>query len=156
MEIKGYPNYLIFRNGKILSKGFDKWHPPRFLKERLDSKGYPYVNLYHNKQNKKFRIHRLLMEHFVPNPNNYPVVDHIDRDRTNNKLSNLRWCSQSTNVINTGLRCDNKSGIKNITWDKNRNRYQFQIKRNGKKTFKRFKTLEEAIEFKSNFLNNLY
>lgn len=156
MEIKGYPNYLIFRNGKILSKGFDKWHPPRFLKPQIDSKGYPCLKLYHNKESKTQRIHRLLMEHFVPNPNNYEIIDHIDRDRTNNKLSNLRWCNQSTNVINASLRSDNNTGIKNINWDKSRNRYVFQIKRNGKKTAKRFKTLEEAIEFKSNFLKNLY
>ena len=154
MEITGYPNYLIFRNGAILSKGFDKWHPPRFLKPQIDTKGYLNVKLYCNKKSKSLRIHRLLMLHYTPNPENFDIIDHINRNRTDNRLSNLRWCNQSTNVLNAGLRSDNNTGIKNINWDKNRRKYVFQIKRNGKKTSKRFSTLEEAIVFKDIYLNN--
>jgi hypothetical protein len=46
------------------------------------------------------RIHRLLALTFLPNPENYPCVDHIDGDKLNNSLSNLRWCSYSTNIQN--------------------------------------------------------
>ena len=152
MEITRYPNYLLFRNGKVLTKGFNN-RKPKFLKPQIDSKGYPIYGLYNNEGGKKFRIHRLLMEHFVPNPNNYEVVDHIDRDRTNNKLSNLRWCSQSTNCLNSSIFSNNTSGIKNIHFNKSRNNYEFQKVIKGKKTFKRFKTLEEAVEFKSNCIN---
>ena len=147
MEIKGYPNYLIFRNGAVLSKGFDKCHKPKFLKLRIDSRGYKYVNLYFNKTRKHHRIHRLLMLHFVPNPNNYEIVDHIDRNRTNNKLSNLRWCNLSTNVSNGSLRSDNTSGIKNIRWDETRNKYTVQIRIQGIRYTKRFDTLDEAKEY---------
>ena len=79
------------------------------------------------------------------------LIDHIDQNKTNNHISNLRWCNKSENSINTGMRKDNKTGHKNISYDKNRNKYMFQIKRNGKKHMKRFKTLEEAIEYRDNY-----
>jgi hypothetical protein len=45
-------------------------------------------------------VHRLVAEAFIPNPNNYPTVDHIDRNRQNNKVTNLRWCTLSDNMKN--------------------------------------------------------
>lgn len=45
-------------------------------------------------------VHRLVAEAFIPNPNNYTDVDHIDGDRTNNNVSNLRWCTRSMNMLN--------------------------------------------------------
>lgn len=44
--------------------------------------------------------HRLVAEAFIPNPNNYPYIDHIDGNRTNNTASNLRWCTRSMNMLN--------------------------------------------------------
>lgn len=46
------------------------------------------------------RIHRLLALYFIPNPNNYNIVDHIDRNKTNNNLNNLRWVSTVENAKN--------------------------------------------------------
>lgn len=48
-----------------------------------------------------FTIHRLVALAFLPNPNNLPCVDHIDTDKTNNKVSNLRWCTHQENSLNT-------------------------------------------------------
>ena len=63
-------------------------------KVSIDPDGYRRVNIGHN----KLRLHRLVAEHFVPNPNNYDVVDHIDADKGNNKASNLEWVTQAENV----------------------------------------------------------
>lgn len=60
----------------------------------------PYLGVILSKNGKAYpkRIHRLVAQEFVPNPDNLPAVDHIDGDKTNNAASNLRWCSQKQNI----------------------------------------------------------
>ena len=53
------------------------------------------VDLYENNKGKKRTVHRLVAEAFIPNPDNKPTVDHIDGNRTNNSISNLRWATYS-------------------------------------------------------------
>lgn len=70
------------------------------------SDGYEYVTLRLNHKKRSFRVHRLVAEAFVPNPNNLPEVNHIDGNKTNNKSTNLEWCSHRDNIehaLNTGL-----------------------------------------------------
>jgi hypothetical protein len=63
---------------------------------------YKYVNLNSNKKYKLVRVHRLVAEAFIDNPEDLPMVDHIDRDKMNNHVSNLRWVDSSGNQKNTG------------------------------------------------------
>lgn len=62
---------------------------------------YKYVNLNSNKKYKLVRVHRLVAEAFIENPDNLPMVDHIDRDKMYNHVSNLRWVDSSGNQRNT-------------------------------------------------------
>ena len=71
------------------------------LKETLTGSGYYYVGLNRH----LFRKHRLIAKQFIPNPDNLPYVDHINRDKTDNHLSNLRWCTNSENALNKSSSC---------------------------------------------------
>lgn len=93
--IKGYENlYKINKKGEIWS-----CHYSKIMKPQIDD-GYHCVKL--KKENKPFkgRVHRLLALQYIDNPNNHPEVDHIDRNRQNNNLENLRWVSRIENMNN--------------------------------------------------------
>jgi len=77
------------RRGKILKIGLSKWGYPQYL----FSKGSLFPR-------KLMRIHRVVATAFIPNPNNLPQIDHINRDRADNRVSNLRWCTLKENMNN--------------------------------------------------------
>ena len=107
-DVVGYEGlYLVSNFGRIVSlprpintpKG-GKVSKLRILTPRLNSGGYYQVAFCINKTFKQPHIHKVVAEAFIPNPNNYPQVDHIDCDKLNNKVDNLRWCTQSMNNNN--------------------------------------------------------
>ena len=70
------------------------------------SSGYMYVSIHVNGKSKSFRVHRLVAETFIPNYENKPYVNHIDGDKTNNRVENLEWVTSkenTTHAIRTGL-----------------------------------------------------
>ena len=67
------------------------------LKQRTDKKGYKFVNLYKEKHMYSVKVHRLVAEAFIPNPNNYPQVNHKDENKSNNNVENLEWCTNEYN-----------------------------------------------------------
>lgn len=76
------------------------------LKLSKNRYGYIQVYLYKNGIRKGFRVHRLVAEAFLSNPDNLPQVNHKDEDKTNNNVDNLEWCDQKYNV-NYGHRTEN-------------------------------------------------
>lgn len=91
-DIKNYEGlYAITSCGKVWS-----YRRKRFIKPKVD-KGYLRVVLRKDKEQKWVFIHRLVAEAYIPNPNNYDTVDHIDFDKTNNCVNNLQWMSRSEN-----------------------------------------------------------
>jgi len=144
MEIQGYPNYLIYEDGRVYSKKFK-----RYLKAHPNTDGYLRLNLYKDGKLRKFSIHRLLAIHYIANPHNYPEVDHIDRNPLNNDLCNLRWADRYIQCNNRKALCipkNNTSGSKRIV--KNRNGWQYRIETKEKKIYKHFKSLNDARWFK--------
>ena len=91
-DIKNYEGlYAITSCGKVWS-----YKRKKFLKPR-SNRGYLQVCLRKDGERKNYRIHRLVAEAYIPNPNNYDTVDHIDFNRTNNCVNNLQWMSGSEN-----------------------------------------------------------
>ena len=71
------------------------------VKETINiNNGYPSVHINGNKINK----HQIIAKQFIPNPNNFKYIDHINKDRTDYHLENLRWCTLSDNNKNTSSR----------------------------------------------------
>jgi hypothetical protein len=100
VSIIDFPNYKINRNGIILNpyKKELKTH----IRSDKNSRYY-CVHLHKDGKQTTLSLHRLLALHFIPNPENKPTVDHIDRNKLNNDLSNLRWATTKENRNN----CDN-------------------------------------------------
>lgn len=82
---------------QISSKGNIK-HNNRILKSHKDSDGYLIITLYINKKFVTYKLHRLVAQAFIENPNNLPQVNHIDCDKTNNNVENLEWCTLKDNI----------------------------------------------------------
>ena len=85
--VDGTEDYYVSNKGRFRRGN-------KLLKTTCGKDGYPRCNV--NRQKK--RLHRLVAEAFIPNPDNLPVVDHIDGCKTNACVENLRWVTQQENV----------------------------------------------------------
>lgn len=70
----------------------------RLLKQTNNGRGYKNVTLVKDNKKKQGLVHRLVAEAFIFNPNNYPVINHIDGNKHNNKITNLEYCSHKHNI----------------------------------------------------------
>lgn len=92
-SLAGYPNYLITKCGRIYNSQRNN-----FLTPSKSEGGYMFVGLSDGKKRTTFSVHRLVAILFLENPNNYPEVNHIDFDKTNNNVENLEWITRSDNM----------------------------------------------------------
>ena len=105
-DIKNYEGaYQVSNLGRIRSltrkvKTFNGFRTAKgqLLKPLKTNRNYFRVNLKQSQEDKYISIHRLVAETFIPNPNNYSTVNHIDGDTFNNRVDNLEWCTQSHNI----------------------------------------------------------
>ncbi len=153
-RIEGYDfDYAISNYGRILNI-----NTKRFLKPGVRNDGYMQVGFVKNKKTVARLVHRLLGNAFLKNDSNRPLIDHIDRNKLNNSLSNLRWADYQVNSANTTKRKNTTSKYKGINYDKARNKWRCQICINYQRIFLgRFDTENEAVLFVNDYIikNNL-
>lgn len=88
--------YLISDLGNIKSIDYKNSKKEKYLS--FYGKNYKMIKLTKNKIRKNYYVHRLVAETFIPNPNNYPCVNHINGDKKDNRVENLEWCTYKHNV----------------------------------------------------------
>ena len=127
------PNFLLYNDGRVFNV-----KTGRFIYGTTNKNGYLQVAL----RGKTYLLHRVIASAFIPNPNNLPVVNHIDGNRRNNDVTNLEWCSQLYNAqsINTLKRF----GCVRIT--KN-GRYQAHVRIHRRNYNNTFRNREDAQDY---------
>lgn len=117
VDIQGYENkYQISNKGRVKSLYLinrqTKISREKMLSYGYNLQGYPFVRLSKDgKSSKNLYIHKLVAKHFIPNPNNYPVVNHKNGIKTDNRVDNLEWCTQKYNIQQSF-----KNGQQKPTW----------------------------------------
>ena len=102
--LPGVPGVEVSTLGKIRtldrlisSETMTRFTKGRVLKQRDNGKGYLQVNISIDEKQVTKKVHRLVAQTFIKNPDNLPEINHKDSDPTNNNVSNLEWCSHSYN-----------------------------------------------------------
>lgn len=102
--VDGFPDYKISSLGRLMRVGgvvhrstTDMIFKDKIIKGSVDRDGYIVYCLTFNGKHKWVTGHRLVAEAFISNPNNYPIINHKDEDKTNNCVDNLEWCTYEYN-----------------------------------------------------------
>ena len=138
-KIKDFENYEVsnFSNVRNIKTG-------RIIKQSVNSRGYYIIKMCNIKTAKCYTVHRLIALQFIDNPDNKICVDHIDRNKSNNNVENLRWVSLSENQMNRTISKNNKSTCTGVNLENNKWRVKITI--NGKqKHVGLYSNFDEAI-----------
>ena len=124
--IEGFDNYEVSNLGNVRNVKTQK-----VLKGRKNTHGYHSVSLYKNDNASNKLIHRLVAGAFLDNADDKECVDHIDNNRINNCISNLRYATKSENQYNRIMNVNNTSGFKGVSFHAKRKKWDASIKIDG-------------------------
>tara|TARA_R110000868_G_scaffold215105_1_gene465200 strand:- start:26 stop:484 length:459 start_codon:yes stop_codon:yes gene_type:complete len=151
MLIKNYPNYDITIEGIVLNI---KKNKP--IKYQLDKDGYKTCKLYNNGTYKICKLHRLLALHFIPLQEGKIFVDHINRDKSDNNILNLRWVNKSENNSNRNAYINSKLKERYISITTDKKYYKLTMRKpyNFIKSYKISEySLNDIIKIRDNIIN---
>ncbi len=150
--IDNYDNYEVSSQGNVRNS-----KTKRILKPSLNRGGYLQIVLCKNSKLKTLPVHRLTAIAFIPNPENKINIDHIDNNRLNNNVDNLRWATTQENAWNRQITCKNKSGVKGISFDKRYQKWRSRMTIDGHDIhLGYFETIEEATEARQLKANQVF
>ena len=156
LDVEGYEGlYSVSNFGRVYSHQ----RGGRFLKPAPDINFYLIVVLYKDKTPKTNRVHALVGNAFIGKRENEITFDHIDRNRQNNRVDNIRLATKSEQQINKNIQHNNKTGEKNIS-ERSDGYYQVKIQRNGKIVFRKCLrmdkfSLSDAVKVRDEYLATL-
>lgn len=139
-EISSMGNVKSLRRGKTMKTTLNR--------------GYAYVGLHKDGFTRKCKVHRLVAETFIPNPENKKDVNHKDYNRSNNNVENLEWMTRKENAIYSSERMKHpkvyktNTGEHHISYDGKNNRYIVTLILNGIRKGKQFKDIQDAIKYR--------
>ena len=149
------PNFPIYKLNKKTNKVFSL-KKIKYLKTQIDRYGYVVVYLYNEIKHRPYGLHRIVYSAHNPTEDiSLLQIDHINCDKTNNNIDNLRTATPSQNQHNKPVQKNNKLGYKNISRTKY-NTFTIQIEKNKKVYRNTFPTLEEAIIWRDNKRTELF
>ena len=150
--IDGYETYSVSTFGNVRNDVTE-----RIKKPNINTVGYLDFDLYKNNKRKHHSLHRLIAIAFIPNSDNKNDVDHIDNNRLNNSIENLRWTTRSENICNSIIKSTNTSGIKGVGFHKKSQKWRATITINGiNKHIGSFNTIEEATIARQSKANEIF
>ena len=149
------PNFSKYKLNKKTNKVFSLKNI-KYMKTQLDRYGYVVVYLYNEIKNRPCVLHRIVYSAHNPTEDiSLLQIDHINCDKTNNNIDNLRTATNSQNQQNTKTQKNNKLGYKNISVSKS-NTFNITIEKNKKVYRNTCPTLEEAIIWRDNKRTELF
>ena len=146
MIINNYPNYSINKDGVVLNI---KKNKP--VQTQLTYDGYKSLKLYNDGKSKRFTIHRLLGLHFIPLVEGKDIMDHINRNKLDNRLENLRWVNKSENNSNRNAYKNSKLKERYITI--NKSSYRLTIRNHN--FIKCYNIKKYTLEYVKNIRDNI-
>jgi len=146
-DIEGYEAYQVSNTGKVKSLNHNK---EIILKAAITADGYVYVNLYKDKTAKTIYVHHLVANAFLPKEEGRDYIDHLDNDRLNNNIENLKRVTKRENCQNLKMNKEGSTSSKFVGVSyvkKGRKNWRAQIRMEGKnKELGTFLTQEEAAK----------
>lgn len=156
-KIEGYRKYEVSSFGRIRS--ITNTGKIKILRPQANKKGYLRIWLSEKGIKKRFLIHRLIAQAFIPNPHGKKEINHIDFDRSNNHISNLEWITHKENCIHSSnnarksaLKAKHSKTGQHYIYKRN-NSFRFSFKEGDKFKTKQFKNIDDAITYRNNYLS---
>jgi predicted XRE-type DNA-binding protein len=98
VAVRDFPSYLIGSRGEVISRNYRQTGKAKKLQRSVNRYGYETVELWKNGERKRVTVHQLVAQHFVPNPQGKPQVDHLNGNKTDNRAENLEWVTAQENI----------------------------------------------------------